>query len=163
MMKVKDAMKREVITLKPEMSIKEAAEIMVKNNINGAPVVDAQNRLVGILTLKDILKIIKKKMESFGIYIFPTPFDFMETIPLTIPVESQKDIFSSISTIKVGEIMERNVHYVGEEDDIYDALYLLVKKDISRLPVVDREKRVIGIITRRDLLRAVSKSNEVSN
>ncbi len=160
MMKVKDAMNPHVITLKPEMTIKEASEIMAKKGINGAPVVDSQGRLVGILTLKDILEIIKTHMENLGVYIFPTPFDFMETIPLSLPQESQKDAFSQISNIRVEDAMERRVHYVTEDDDIYDALYLLVKKEVSRLPVVDKNKRVIGIITRSDILKALSKASE---
>ncbi len=160
MMKVGEIMNRNVITLRPDMTIKEAAEIMAKNNINGAPVVSADGKLLGILTIKDILKVIKEHMENLGIYIFPTPFDFMETIPLSLPVESQRDAFSRISSIKVEEVMERRVHYVQPDDDIYDALYLLVKKEVSRLPVVDEERRVVGIITRGDILRALSHSSE---
>lgn len=162
MMKVEDVMNRNVITLKPDMTIKEATQLLAKKGISGAPVVNEEGKLIGILTVKDVLKVLKEQIEGFGIYIFPTPFDFMETIPLSLPVESQKDIFKRISSIKVEKVMEKRVHYVKPEDDIYDALYLLVKKEVSRLPVVDEEKRVIGILTRSDILRALSKSEKVS-
>ncbi len=162
-MKVGEIMNRDVISLKPDMTLKEASEILAKNNINGAPVIDDDKKLLGILTIKDILKFIKSRMESIGIYIFPTPFDFMDVLPMEIPVE-HRDAIKEIARIKVSEIMERRVHYVNVDTDIYDALNLLVKKDISRLPVVDKEKRVIGIVTRSDILRALAlKSNEVSN
>jgi len=162
MMKVGEIMTREVISLKPDMTLKEAAEIFAKNNINGAPVVDENNKLLGILTIKDILKLIKSRMESIGIYVFPTPFDFMDILPVEVPVE-HRDAIKEIGKIKVEEVMERRVHYVNEDTDVYDALNLLVKKEISRLPVVDEKKRVVGIVTRSDILRSLAmQSNEVS-
>jgi len=162
MMNVGEIMNRNVISLRPHMSLKEAAEIFARSNINGAPVVNENNKLLGILTIKDILKFIKSRMESIGIYIFPTPFDFMEILPVDIPVE-HRDVIKEIGKIKVEEIMERRVHYVSESTDVYDALNLLVKKEISRLPVVDEEKRVVGIVTRSDILRSLAiRSNEVS-
>ncbi len=161
MMKVKDAMNKNVITLSPNLTIKEAYETFVKNNISGAPVVDSQGKLLGILTIKDILKVIKNRMEDIGIFIYPTPFDFMETLPIEIP-EENRSTFESIANIKVGEIMERKVHYINPNADIYEALELLIKKDVSRLPVVDENKRVVGIVTRSDLLKAIAESNEIS-
>ncbi|ADD09116.1 putative signal transduction protein with CBS domains [Aciduliprofundum boonei T469] len=160
MMEIKDIMNKDVITLSPEMTIKDAYELFVKNHISGAPVVDPHGKLLGILTTKDILKIIKNRMEDIGIYVFPTPFDFMEVLPIEIPEES-KATFESIANTKVGEIMERRVHYVNPDTDIYEALELLVKKGISRLPVVNENKKVVGIITRSDVLKALAKSNEI--
>ncbi len=160
-MDIGSIMNKKVITLSPNMTIRGAYETFVKNNISGAPVVDSRGRLLGILTVKDILKVIKSRMEDIGIYVFPTPFDFMDTIPMEIPEENRAD-FESISNILVEEIMERKVHYVTPNTDIFDALSLLVKKEVSRLPVVDEDKRVVGIVTRSDLLKAIANSDEVS-
>ncbi|RLG40803.1 MAG: signal transduction protein [Thermoproteota archaeon] len=161
-MKIEEIMNRNVICLKPKMTLKEAAEIFAKNNINGAPVVNDSKRLLGILTIKDILKFIKGRMESIGIYVFPTPFDFMDILPVEIPVE-HRDVIKEIARVRIDEVMEKRVHYVYKDTDVYDALNLLVKKGISRLPVVDENKKVIGIVTRSDILRALAlKSNKVS-
>ena len=161
-MKIEEIMNRNVICLKPKMTLKEAAEIFAKNNINGAPVVNDSKRLLGILTIKDILKFIKGRMESIGIYVFPTPFDFMDILPVEIPVE-HRDVIKEIARVRIDEVMEKRVHYVDKDTDVYDALNLLVKKGISRLPVVDENKKVIGIVTRSDILRALAlKSNKVS-
>jgi predicted transcriptional regulator len=160
-MNVGEIMTRKVISLRPDMTLKEAAEIFAKNNISGAPVVDENNKLLGILTIKDILKIIKSRMESIGIYVFPTPFDFMDILPLEIPVE-HRDAIKDIGKIKVEEVMEKKVHHVNESTDVYDALNLLVKKEISRLPVLDENGKVIGIVTRSDILKSLAiQSNEV--
>ena len=140
MMNIEDVMNKNVITLKPEMTIREAYEVFVKNNISGAPVVGSNGKLIGILTVKDILKIIKVRMENIGVYVLPTPFDFMDTPPIEIPLEYQ-ETYRNISNIKVEEVMERKVHYVRPDMNIYNALDILVKKDISRLPVVDKDKR----------------------
>ncbi len=159
-MKIREIMNRKVILLRPDRTIKEAYEIFVKNGISGAPVVDEENKLLGILTTKDILAVIKEKMESIGLYIFPTPFDFMDIIPVEVPHEN-RELFEEISHIRVEEIMERRVHTVEPDMDIYDALNLLVKKEISRLPVVKNGK-VVGIVTRSDILRALAESDEIS-
>ncbi len=160
MMQIGEIMNRNVITLRPDMTIKEASEIFAKNGISGAPVVDENGKLLGILTIKDILKTVKDGMESVGLYVFPTPFDFMEIIPFEIP-EGKVNVLKELSSIRVGDVMEKRVHYAEPDMDIYDALNILVKKEISRLPVV-KDGMVVGIVTRSDLLRAIAGSDEVS-
>ncbi len=155
MMLVREAMNRNVILLHPDMTLREASEIFAREGISGAPVVDDEGKLVGILTAKDILRAIKSRMENVGIYVFPTPFDFIDIVPVE---PAQSDVFKEISRMRVGDVMERRVHHVHEDEDIYFALELLVKNKVSRLPVVDKEGRVVGILTRSDLLRALAKT-----
>jgi len=160
MMRISEIMNRNVILLSPKMTIREAYEIFMKNNISGAPVVE-DGKLVGILTLKDILKVIKDRMESVGLYVLPTPFDFLDIIPYQIPVESRES-FKDLSNILVEEVMRRRVHYVTPDSDVLEALDMLVRKGISRLPVVDENMKVVGIVTRSDILRALANSDGVS-
>ncbi len=156
-MKVKEIMNKNVISLMPDMSVREATEILEKNNISGAPVVDENNKLLGIVTIKDIISLLKSKMENIGFYVASTPFDFMDFYQFNIPVETKKNIVDEISQIKIKEIMRRRVHTVSEDDDIYSALDILVKKEVSRVPVVDEDRRVVGIVSRSDILRILSK------
>ncbi len=162
-MKVREIMNKNVISLRPDMSVREAAEILEKNNISGAPVVDENNRLLGIVTIKNIISLLKSRMENIGFYIASTPFDFMDFYQFNIPMERKKDIIEEISQIKVSEIMRRRVYKVGEDEDIYNAIDILVKKEISRVPVVDKDGTVVGIIARSDILKIMSKSNKIAN
>ncbi len=156
-MLVKEVMNRNVIVLKPDMDLRTAARILAENKITGAPVVDEHGKLIGILTLKDILKAIEIRMESLGVYLMPTPFDYMEFFDFEIPHEEKRDVFDDLSSIQVRDVMEKRVHYVYEDDDIEDAIHLLAKKEVSRLPVVDKNGKVIGIVSRADIISALAR------
>ena len=158
-MQVKDIMGKNPILLKPEMTLREAAKILSKNDISGAPVVDQEGKLVGILMVSDIIKEIKGKIESLGLAIPFTPFDLFDFYTVNMPMESDKDIIRDVSEMKVGDVMRKKVHYVRDDDDIETAIEILGKKDISRVPVVDKERRVIGIITRSDILRLLANNS----
>ena len=159
MMQVKDIMERNLIVLKPEMTLREAAKILSENDISGAPVVDQEGKLVGILMVSDIIKEIKGKIESLGLAIPFTPFDLFDFYTVNMPMESENDIMRDVAEMKVGDVMRKKVHYVRDNDDIETAIEILGKKDISRVPVVDKEGRVIGIITRSDILRLLANNS----
>ena len=159
MMQVKDIMGKNPILLKPEMTLREAAKILSENDISGAPVVDQEGKLVGILMVSDIIKEIKGKIESLGLAIPFTPFDLFDFYTVNMPVESDKDIMRDVAEMKVGDVMRKKVHYVRDDDDIETAIEILGKKDISRVPVVDKEGRVIGIITRSDVLKLLASNS----
>jgi len=155
-MKVKDLMTKNVITFNPNMTIKEAMEILVKNNIGGAPVVD-NGKLVGIITQRDILSYLDMAYKRQGWIFIPTPFDIIEIPRVTaLPYEKFTEIYESLGKEKIGDIMQKRVYFVEPDDDIEDAIQLLGKGKINRLPVVDKDRNVVGIITRGDILRGLA-------
>ncbi|MDP8011467.1 MAG: HPP family protein [Thermoplasmata archaeon] len=162
-MKVKDLMTKNVITFTPEMTIKEAMEILVKNNIGGAPVVE-NGKLVGIITQRDILSFLDMAYKRQGWIFIPTPFDIIEIPRLTaLPYEKFTEIYESLGQEKIGNIMQKKVYFVEPDDDIEDAIQLLGKGKINRLPVVDQNRSVVGIITRGDILRGLSNLEKGKN
>ncbi|MGC8565006.1 MAG: HPP family protein [Thermoplasmata archaeon] len=158
-MKVKDLMTKNVITFNPNMTIKEAMEILVKNNIGGAPVVD-NGKLVGIITQRDILSYLDMAYKRQGWIFIPTPFDIIEIPRVTaLPYEKFTEIYESLGKEKIGDIMQKRVYFVEPDDDIEEAIQLLGKGKINRLPVVDKDRNVVGIITRGDILRGLANLN----
>lgn len=159
-MKVKDLMTKNVITFSPDMTIKEAMEILVKNNIGGAPVVE-NGKLVGIITQRDILSYLDMAYKRQGWIFIPTPFDIIEIPRVTaLPYEKFTEIYESLGKEKIGDIMQKKVYFVEPDDDIEDAIQLLGKGKINRLPVVDKDRKVVGIITRGDILRGLAAYKE---
>lgn len=155
-MKVKDLMTKNVITFTPDMSIKDAMEILVKNNIGGAPVVE-NHKLVGIVTQRDILNYLDIAYKRQGWIFIPTPFDIIEIPRITaLPYEKFTEIYESLGKEKIGDIMQKKIYFVEPDDDIEDAIQLLGKGKINRLPVVDKDMNVVGIITRGDILRGLA-------
>jgi len=127
------SMTREVITIQPEASIIEAYEIMEKHRVHQLPVVDHENTLVGIVTDRDIRSAL--------------PSDFLYD-------EEALKAQERAAAIKVRDVMATNVYTVSPANTLEDALLLMEQKPVGAFPVIDENRKVIGIISVRDLMRA---------
>ncbi len=115
-----------LITFRPETPIHAAIDTILKRKISGAPVVDADYNLVGMLSEVDCLKILVENSYS-----------------------SQPNTGSLVS-----EYMSKNIITIDASKTVVDAAYIFVKQGIKRLPVLEKGK-LVGQISRRDVLRAV--------
>ena len=130
---VSRSMTRRVITVGPETSVFEAQELMSKNRVRHLPVVEQGDKLVGIVSDRDIRSAL--------------PFQcFKEGIT---PEEKQK-----LEGLQVKDIMTRKVFTISPGYTIQDALLMIQNSKVGALPVVDEEGRLKGILSVRDLLRA---------
>lgn len=142
-MKVKDIMTRNTTTLSSDMSAMEAAKKLSELKISGLPVVDSDGRLVGMFTEKDILKaILPSYVEKVGKFIY-------EENP-----KGTKKKLEGLSGISVGDLMRKEVITITEETDCYEAARVMLTQKARRVPVIDRENKVIGIVARCDVLKA---------
>ena len=125
---VKDYMVRSPLTIKANTHIYEAIEFLLNHKISGAPVVDNNNKLIGIISEKDCFKLITKGKDN-------QPPD----------------------KVKVADFMTRRVETIFPDKDIYYAANIFLNKDYRRLPVVEKGK-LVGQISRRDVLRAIKET-----
>ena len=147
MTKVRDIMTRQVITLSPDMDIVSAAQTLLHNRINGAPVVDSNGRLLGILCQSDLIAQQKKLP-------IPSLFTLLDSvIQLRTPQQIEKQV-RKIVAIKVSEAMTSNPVTVRPDTEIETAAALMVDKKFHTLPVVE-ESRLVGIIGKEDILRTL--------
>jgi len=123
-------MTRNPITIKPDTPVAEAQAIMRREKIHHLPVVDERQRLVGIVTEKDLL------------YASPSPATSLNVY----------EISYLLAKLKVEKIMTRKVITVSEEDPLEEAARIMADRNLGGLPVV-REGLVVGIITESDLFR----------
>jgi len=144
-MKVKDIMTRDVITLKPEMSVKEAAGMLFKLQISGLPVVDEEGRVVGMFTEKELLTM-----------VLPSYIEHVEGLTQLFGEESLEKKFARADSIKVSEIMRKEVVCLDEDTDIAEAAKIMITKKARRIPVL-RENKIVGIIARGDIVRELVK------
>lgn len=150
MLHAKDIMTEEVITVKPETSVEDAAKILSKHGISGLPVVDDQDSLVGIVTEKDL--IIKDKKLHFP--------DYINILGGIIYIESHQKFveeFKKYIAVKVEELMTKRVLTIVPETPIDEIADLMTEKEINRLPVIDKDK-LVGIVTRADIVKHISGS-----
>ncbi len=155
-LKVRDLMTTQVVTLKPDDTVKKAAIKLALENISGSPVVDNRNHLLGILSENDILDLILK-------YQLKLERDNSEAVMLNYSMDSSsetderlKTISDEISNIPVSEIMIRTVLTTTPDTTIMEVLKSMVDLEVNRVPVVERGV-LVGIISRGDIIFALYK------
>lgn len=147
MLKAKDIMTKEVITVSPETEIAQAAKLLLENRINGVPVVNESGELVGILCQSDLI------VQQKNIRI-PSLFTLLDGyISLTILKKLDKEV-EKIAATNVADAMTPQPTTVSPETGIEEAASLMVEKSYHTLPVVDGGK-LVGIVGKEDILRTL--------
>jgi CBS domain-containing protein len=147
MITVRDIMTTPVITVTPDMNIASAAKILLDNRVNGAPVVDDQGRLVGILCQSDLIAQQKKLP-------IPTLFTFLDSV---IQLSSAKQIekqIRKIAALTVADAMTPEPVAVHPDTGLETVAALMVDNSFHTLPVVENS-RLVGIIGKEDVLRTL--------
>jgi CBS domain-containing protein len=153
-MLAKDIMTKDVKTLKADGSIEGAVELFAKNGISGAPVVDDENHIVGILTDVDIMKSLRVRYPKLSM-VFPSSHALGVSFTETIEYRELIEAISEICHTKISEIMNPDVITVLPETNVGELIHILVTKKINRLPVI-KDGVVVGIISRMDVTRKLS-------
>jgi CBS-domain-containing membrane protein len=152
MLTAKDIMTKEVVTVKPDTSVEELAKLLVDNEISGVPVVDESGALYGIVTENDLISRNKR------LHI-PTVVSFLDA---AIYLESSKKFEQEVKRVtatKVKDICERKVVTIGEDTPLVDIATVMAEKKVHLLPVV-KAGRVVGIVGKRDVVKAVAQPFE---
>jgi len=140
---VKEVMTNNVVFVKRDADLHEAARILSENRISGMPVIDDNNRVIGVISEADLLMLAGMKKE----HVFK---DIVRHI-LGEPVSARTD------GSRVEDVMSFPPITSKADDDIAEVANVLDEKRIKRLPVVDAEGRLIGIISRADIVKTISK------
>lgn len=145
-------MSKNVITISPEDSISDAIEKMAENNISGLIVVE-EEKVVGVISESDVLRVFKSEIPEIST---------STSTALSIFLILEKGIkaineMKKIGKLKVKNLMSKRVFYVKPEYTILEAARIMSKKDVRRLPVIDENGKLVGVISRTDILRALVK------
>ena len=148
-MLAKDIMSRDVITVRKDSTIKEVVELLVEHKISGAPVVDETDRLIGMISEGDLLYKDRK---------LQTPA-FLEILGGVIYLENPQRLSQDLKKMTasvVTELMTKKVFTVREITPVQEIASLMIKRKINRVPVVDEAEKVVGIVSRQDLVRSIA-------
>jgi CBS domain-containing protein len=152
MLKVKDIMTKELITVSPDTEIVHATKLLLENRINGVPVTDETGQLVGILCQSDLIAQQKK---------LPVPsfFTFLNgLITLTSMKQFEKQV-QKIAATTVAQAMTPNPVTVRPDTNIEEVAALMVDNNFHTIPVVD-EGELVGIVGKEDILRTLIPRSE---
>ncbi len=150
MLTVKDIMSTNIVSVKPDTEIIEAAKVLLENRFNGLPVVDDNGKVVGIICQSDLIA----QQKSLPI---PTLFTFLDGfIPLTSLKKMESEI-QKIAAITVADAMTKKPVTVKPDTRIETVAALMADKKLYTLPVLDDNGTLVGIVGKEDLLKTVIK------
>lgn len=154
-LRVRDLMTTQVVTLKPTDTIKKATITFAVDNVTGAPVVDNRNHIIGIITDNDILSLIVKYQETIAGDVKPH-----NLLDFSLDGENSDDVVADvnkkISSTKVEDIMTRSVLTTTPDENVIEALKVMLKMDIKAVPVLEKGI-LIGILSRSDIIFYIYK------
>jgi CBS domain-containing protein len=145
-MNVEDVMTRDVVTVQPSTPLKDLAEILVQRGISGVPVVAVTGEVVGIVSEGDIL------LKERGPSQHKGPHHW-----LLRSRDSEDD--AKIKARTAGEMMSAPPVTTEADKPLSKAARLMLEHGVNRLPVT-KDGKLVGIITRADMVRAFSRSDE---
>ncbi len=155
-MLVDDVMTREGITLRSSQSISDAVSKLAEHGISGAPVLNEEDRLVGIITEKDILNALKLKNTRLEM-VYPSLSMVSVSFVEKMDKKETLEAFNEIATSTVSDIMTKSVVTVQTGSDLALVVDFIIAKEVNRVPVLDGS-RLIGIVSRADIIKGLAKS-----
>ena len=150
---VTDVMSSPAITLSPDTTVEEAIGVLVDAGIEGAPVVDAEGRLVGLLDDDDLI-VSEARLHA------PTTIEILGAyIPIPGDLKRFNDEVRQALGRTVAEVMDTDVPTVTTTATVEDVATILHDRGVSRVTVLDDAGDVVGVATRGDLVKALRRQS----
>lgn len=144
-MKLRNLMTRDVITIGPDASLKEAARRMIEARVSGLPVTEADGSLVGIITEADFVtaEADRRHRKRAGL---------LRLVYKDVALPSHERL--------VRDVMSTDLVVLGPEADHAEAARLMQTEGVKRIPVVDDDDKLVGLVSRSDVLRVFARSDQ---
>ena len=139
--RAKDIMTTDVIVANKNDIIANVANLLIKEKIGGLPVVDEENKVVGIIS--------ESHVDS------PRMLNFIQGIIFLDDMKKFEDEMRAIAAYKVEDLMSKDIITVNENDTFDYVANVMINKSINRVPVVDENNFLKGIICRYDIIKAM--------
>jgi CBS domain-containing protein len=147
---VREIMETNVVTIGPDATVQELAQLLSENNISGLPVVDKENHLLGVVTEGDVI------VEDAELH-FPHYIQFLDSVIYLESVNKFNERLRKTIGTKVGDIMTTEVRTVTPDTSVRDVATVMADHDVNRVPVLEDDV-LVGIVARADIVRAIASS-----
>jgi CBS domain-containing protein len=150
---VAEIMSRDPIVVRPQTPLSEAIKLLAERRIGGLPVVNDAGKPIGIISETDLT------WQETG--VTPPAYIMLldSIIYLENPARYERELHKALGQT-VGEVMSEKPVTIEPEKTIPEAARLMNQRNINRLPVVDEDGQLIGVLTRGDIVRAMATSEE---
>jgi len=151
MLKAREIMTKDVITVVSSASVEELARVLVDHKISGVPVVDGNGQLIGIVTENDLIR----KNKKFHIPTIVRLFDAFIMLESRSRIEQE---IREMAAVTVADIFRKDVVTIGEETPVDEIATVMSEKGVHLIPVVEGG-RIKGIIGKIDIIKGLSLGN----
>ena len=142
-----EIMSKEVITVRPDLPVEELAALLWKYKIGGAPVVDEQGILLGVVTESDLIDQVK------NVHI-PTVVSILDSILFLESPQKMDEEFRKMTGRTVEDICSKKLVVVEEQTPLNEVATLMSEKGVHTLPVM-ADGKLVGVVGKSDLIRAI--------
>ncbi len=149
-MKIGDVMTRQVVSVGPEVHLKEVARLMVEHMVSGIPVVEPDGRVVGVVSEADFLV---KERGAEAVRRRPLAWLLGES-------RATRAMLAKVTAVAAREAMTAPAITIEADRPVREAADLMVERRVNRLPVVDAAGALVGIVTRADIVRGFVRPDE---
>lgn len=150
-MKIKEIMTKDVTTISADGDAFDALTLLQKMEISGLPVVDHNNKLVGMFTEKEAISyIMPSYVGNVGRFIY-------EENP-----KATKRKITQLKKMKVSELMRKDVITTTQETTLCEVAKAMIIQKVRRIPVLDEFGKLIGIVARGDVLKGFTQEAETA-
>jgi predicted transcriptional regulator len=149
---VREVMTRDVVTLRPDQPVQEAADVLAGKAIGAAPVVDAGGKLVGLLRDEDLI------VSEARLHV-PTVISFLGAdLVLPSSLHRFEHELKKAAGASVADVMITDFHVADPDDTLDGVAAEMHDRDVTHVPVVD-DGKLVGIVARGDLVRFLSRTS----
>ncbi|MGW9031202.1 CBS domain-containing protein [Streptomyces sp. NPDC055722] len=148
--KVGSVMTSDVVSAAYGTPFKEVARLLADHRISGLPVIDEDDKVIGVISETDLMA---RQAET------PDPFDPPRHSRLAALTPAGRRQTAKAQARTAGQLMTRPPVTVHADNTIVEAARTMARSHVERLPVLDEEDRLVGIVTRRDLLQVFLRSD----
>jgi CBS domain-containing protein len=149
---VRDVMTHDVATLRPDQPVAEAADALAARRFGAMPVVDEQGRLLGLLRDEDLI------VSEARVHV-PTFLNFLgASIPLPGQMQHLEEELHKVAGATVRDVMDPDPVTIGADDTLEELATRMHDREVSHVPVVDADRRVVGIAARGDVVRFIART-----
>lgn len=146
-MKVREVMETKPVSIRDDATYEEAVKLLDERKITGCPVVNSEGGLVGIVSYKDLMRV-----------LFPYYDSYYKSPEIYTDFDQRELKASEIGAHKISTFMSTNLHTIGPDASILQAGGIMLAHNIHRLPVMENGA-LIGIVTQTRILREIFKRN----
>jgi len=151
-----EMMVKNVMTFRSSDKLSKVSKSFAEHRISGAPVVDDEGKVIGIISEHDIIKLGEKYP---GVW---TPLEHHLPLAISLSIkdyELEKVVkaLKEVSDREVGEVMSKKVLTASPKMGLGEIARMMEKHKINRIPVVDKEGRLLGLVARADVVKAFWK------